>query len=110
MSIDLAKSYVFKRSEARKVLIRHHEDKSKSKEQLLLGLFGGPGTGKGICINSVHHLLQKLAVTLGPTGKVAYINAGSTIHSALCIPPRCGEPNDGLKQQPTKLRSLQEKF
>ena len=61
------------------IVSRHYH--SQSKEQLLMGVFGGPGTGKSIIINRIHFNLQNIVATLGPTGKVAFLNDGATIHS-----------------------------
>lgn len=84
---------------------------SKSEEQLLLGIFGEPGTGKGICINVIHHLTQHHAMTMGPTGKVAFMNHGKTLHDALKLPcPLRGEPNFGIEKNKKSLELLQARF
>ena len=86
------------------IVSRHFH--TRCKEKLLLAIFGGPGTGKSIYINRIHHLLQHLAATLGPTGKVAFLNDGATIHSFLCI-CRFYSPHSGIKQRKTTLQRLQ---
>jgi len=90
------------------IISSHHN--SNSSKQLLMGIFGGPGTGKSVCINRTHHMLQHLAATMGLTGKVAYMNNGETIHSFLSIPCQGVLPHKGIKNSPGKLRKLQEKL
>ena len=86
------------------IITRHHQN--ENSEQLLMGIFGEPGTGKSICINRAHYLLQHLARTLGPTGKVAYLNSGATIQSFLVI-GRDAVPHMGIKERKGSLERLQ---
>ena len=66
-------------------IVRQHFS-SKSSEQLLMGIYGGPGTGKSIVVDSIVCHLVGMVQTMASMGQAAFHVNGNTIHHVLKVP------------------------
>ena len=62
--------------------------------QLLMGIYGGPGTGKSIVVDSLLCLLGQTVRSMAFVGQAAFHVDGTTIHSLLKVPFHPNSPYD----------------
>ena len=62
--------------------------------QLLMGIYGGPGTGKSIVVDSLLCLLGQTVRSMAFVGQAAFHVDGTTIHSLLKVPFHLNSPYD----------------